>query len=104
VTGVAENVGVGLGKIFGKALGILNAPVVGDMLFPEPTAAGTLDYARSQGWVTPEATKPDARVRTIQMPSTPSVSPSTSSASRPQFINIDIPTNTVLTTTQMRRM
>lgn len=104
LTGTAQNVGVGLGKLFGRALGILNAPVIGDMIFPEPTAPGTLDYARSQGWITPEATRPTIRSTTIQMPSSPSVSPASQTTSKPQFVNIDIPTSTVLTTTQMRRM
>jgi hypothetical protein len=104
ITGTAQNVGVGLGKIFSKAIGVLNAPVIGDMIFPEATAPGTLDYARSQGWVTPEASKPMVKSKTIQMPSSPSVSPIPASSSKPQFVNLDIPTNTVLTTTQMRRM
>jgi len=104
ITGTAQNVGVGLGKIFSKAIGVLNAPVIGDMIFPEPTAPGTLDYARSQGWVTPESTKALVKATTIEMPSSPSVSPTPASSSKPQFVNIDIPTNTVLTTTQMRRM
>jgi hypothetical protein len=38
MSGTAQNIGIGLGKTFGKALGALNAPVIGDMLFPEPTA------------------------------------------------------------------
>jgi murein DD-endopeptidase MepM/ murein hydrolase activator NlpD len=104
ITGVAQSTGVGLGKIFSKFIPLLNAPVIGDMLFPEPTAVGTLDYARSQGWVTPEASKPIVKSKTIQLPSSPSVVPSPASVSKPQFVNIDIPTNTVLTTTQMRRM
>jgi len=104
ITGTAQSVGIGLGKIFGRALGILNVPVVGDMIFPEATAPGTLDYARSQGWVTPQASKPVEKSTTIQMPSSPSVSPAPQASSKPQFVNIDIPTNTVLTTTQMRRM
>jgi murein DD-endopeptidase MepM/ murein hydrolase activator NlpD len=104
ITGTAQNVGIGLGKLFGKALGVLNAPVVGDMIFPEATAPGTLDYARSQGWVTPEATKPAVKSVTMQMPSSPSISPTPQTSSKPQFVDIDIPTNTVLTTTQMRRM
>ena len=104
LTGVAQNVGIGFAKTFGKAIGILNAPVIGDMLFPEPTANGTLDYARSQGWVTPQTSKPIVESKTIQMPSSPSIAPSPSPVSKPQFVNLDIPTNTVLTTTQMRRM
>jgi murein DD-endopeptidase MepM/ murein hydrolase activator NlpD len=104
LTGTAQNVGIGLGKLFGKAIGVLNAPVVGDMIFPEATAPGTLDYARSQGWVTPEASKPAVKSTTIEIPTAPSTSPSSQSSSKPQFVNIDIPTNTVLNTTQMRRM
>jgi murein DD-endopeptidase MepM/ murein hydrolase activator NlpD len=104
LSGVAQNVGIGFAKTFGKAIGILNAPVISDMLFPEPTAAGTLDYARSQGWITPETSKPIIKTRTIELPSTPSVAPSQASAATPQFVNLDIPTNTVLTTTQMRRL
>jgi murein DD-endopeptidase MepM/ murein hydrolase activator NlpD/biotin carboxyl carrier protein len=105
ITGSAQNVGVGMGKLFSKAIGILNAPVIGDMLFPEPTAAGTLDYARSQGWVTPQSSKPPVKQTTIQMPpSSANVSPAPRASSKPQFVNIDIPTGEVLTTTQMRRM
>lgn len=103
LSGTAQNVGIGLGKIFAKASGILNAPLVGDMLFPEATAPGTLDYARSQGWITPQQSKPAIKSTTIQMPSSPK--PATrQTSSTPQFVDIDIPTNTVLITTQMRRM
>lgn len=103
LTGTAQNVGIGLGKLFGKAIGVLNAPVIGDMIFPEATAPGTLDYARSQGWVTPDS-KPAVKTTTIQIPSAPSMTPAPQASPKPQFVNIDIPTNAVLNTTQMRRM
>lgn len=103
ITGTAQNVGIGFAKTFGKALGVLNAPVVGDMLFPEPTAPGTLDYARSQGLLTPEYSRRPVKTQTIQMPSTPSVAPSSPSR-RTKFVQVDIPTDTILKTTQMRRI
>jgi hypothetical protein len=40
ISGVAKT-GSGLIKLFGKAIGVLNAPLIGDMLFPE--AAGNSD-------------------------------------------------------------
>jgi hypothetical protein len=39
ITGTAQNVGMGLGKLLSKGTGLLNAPVISDMLFPEATAA-----------------------------------------------------------------
>lgn len=44
ISGVAKT-GIGLTKLFGKAVGILNAPVVGDMLFPE----GAGNYSQVSG-------------------------------------------------------
>lgn len=38
MSGAAQNIGMGLGRTFGKMTQILNAPVIGDMLFPEGTS------------------------------------------------------------------
>lgn len=37
ITGTAQNVGMGLGRTLSRGVGLLNAPVISDMLFPEGT-------------------------------------------------------------------
>lgn len=39
ITGTAQNVGIGLGRTLSRGAGLLNAPVISDMLFPEGTTA-----------------------------------------------------------------
>lgn len=97
------SLGSGLARLGGRFLGILNLPVIGDAILPEGTSSfdqisGPNAYYNAPGYRGP---KP---VTTIQMPSA-SPTPATSSvSSKPQFVNLDIPTSTVMSSTQMRRM
>jgi len=96
--------GSGLTKLGGRFLGILNLPVIGDAILPEGTSSfdqisGPNAYYNAPGYRGP---KP---VTTIEMPAaSPAPAATSSASSKPQFVNLDIPTSTVMQSTQMRRM
>lgn len=61
-SGVAQRTGMGLGKMLSRGAGLLSAPVIGDMLFPEGTSAydqlrGPNAYYNAPGYVSPNLTR-----------------------------------------------
>jgi len=89
------------GKYAGKLLGI--AGVVLDVAFPEPVGSfdqvsGPNAYYNAPGYKATPSTK------TIQIPSSSSPTTTSVGSSKTQFVNLDIPTNSVMTATQLRRM
>lgn len=91
-----------IGKLGGKLLGAAG-PIL-DLAFPDPVGSFDQISGPNAYYNAPEYKKPKP-VRTIEMsaPSTPSVSPSFTQ-NNIQFLQIDIPTDVIMTTTQMRRI
>jgi len=98
-------------RFFGKALPILDMPVVGDMILPE--AAGGYDqlsgsnaYYNSPTYKapTPTATKRNPVVINMPSPQTPPIVPQQQSSTAPVFVKIDIPTNEILNSDRLKRL
>jgi murein DD-endopeptidase MepM/ murein hydrolase activator NlpD len=122
ITGAAQSTGIGLGKIFSKFVPLLNAPVIGDMLFPESTASydqltgpnayyNAPGYKKSSGKPMPVATtpvatksKPSAKVTTIQMPSQTAPNVVSKPSSSMTFVNLGMETNKVMEMEMLRRV
>ena len=123
ISGVAQSTGVGLGKIFGKFIPLINAPVIGDMLMPEGTSSydqlsGPNAYYNAPGYkgpkpsnLSPSSTraiatesKPSPKITNIKMPTSNAPSVISKPSSSMAFINLSMETNTVMEMEMLRRV
>jgi murein DD-endopeptidase MepM/ murein hydrolase activator NlpD len=113
---MARAFGTGAVKLLGRGLGILNAPVIGDMIMPEGTSSydqisGPNAYYNAPGYKGPKPVTATSERRQPIIVNAPSPAPSSapvvqgsSSQSTPVFIPMPIPTRQVREAIQLRRL